>query len=76
MWPEQAGSVDAAHVALDCGYPVCLLPDFYRRLAAETERTRQSSDRSRLSRGRIALTSKIHSKTIYTNAEFILVIPA
>ena len=48
MWPEQAGSVDAAHVALDCGYPVCLLPDFYGTLAAEIKRTRQSSDQSRL----------------------------
>lgn len=48
MWPEQARTVDAAHVALDCGYQVCLLPDFYGRLAAEIKRTRQSSDQSRL----------------------------
>ena len=33
-------SVDAAHDALDCGYAVRLLPDFYRTLAAEIERTR------------------------------------
>lgn len=33
-------SVDPAHDALDCGYPVRLLPDFYRTLAAEIEGTR------------------------------------
>lgn len=33
-------SVDEANATLDCGYPVRLLPDFYRSLAAEIERTR------------------------------------
>jgi len=33
-------SVDPTHNTLDCGYPVRLLPDFYRSLAAEIERTR------------------------------------
>lgn len=33
-------SVDPAHDALDCGYSIHLLPDFYRTLAAEIERTR------------------------------------
>lgn len=33
-------SVDPAHDTFDCGYPIRLLPDFYRTLAAEIERTR------------------------------------
>lgn len=32
-------SVDEANATLDCDYPVCLLPDFYRSLVAEIERT-------------------------------------
>ncbi|MHB1187335.1 glycosyltransferase [Thiobacillus sp.] len=33
-------SVDPAHDVIDCGYPVRLLPEFYRSLAVEIERTR------------------------------------
>ena len=33
-------SVDPEHDTLDCGYPVRLLPDFYRTLVAEIEHTR------------------------------------
>ncbi len=33
-------SIDPTHDALDCGYPVRLLPDFYRTLVAEIEHTR------------------------------------
>ena len=33
-------SIDPAHDALDCGYAVRLLPDFYRTLSTEIEHTR------------------------------------
>lgn len=33
-------SVDPSHDALDCGYPISLLPNFYRTLSAEIEHTR------------------------------------
>lgn len=33
-------AADVAHNSIDCGYPIQLLADFYRTLAAEIERTR------------------------------------